>query len=51
MIGGGGGKKREGFTQDQGSRINKRHGSFLQESGKINLVYIEMRIELNTGCS
>jgi len=51
MIGGGGGKRREGFTQDQGSRINKRHGSFLQESGKINLVYIEMRIELNTGCS
>lgn len=45
------GKRKEGFIQDQGSGINKCHRSFLPESGKISLVYIEMRTELNTGCS
>lgn len=52
LIGvGGGGETRKGFTQDQGSQINKCHCSFLRESGKISLVYIEMKMELNTGCS
>lgn len=51
MESGGGGKRRGGFTQDQESRINNCHYRFLQESGKISLVYTEMRIKLNTGCS
>lgn len=51
LIGRGRRGERKGFTHDQGSRINKCHRSFLRQSGKISLVYIEMRMELSAGCS
>lgn len=52
MIGGEE-EEREGkdLLKIKGSRINKAPWQFPAGKWKINLVYIEMRIELNTGCS